>query len=149
MADRSIQSNGNSYSLKGGANAASFPAHTVFENTIDFSETPMSASDTITDFIAIPAGSFIVQVVTEVLTAETNAAVGVLGVKGGDVDGFDTDVALNATGYTVGNGALTAATLTGASHFYDADGFVQFALSAAAAGTDGVVRVAVVVANVG
>lgn len=148
MADYTTYPNGEPIGRAGGANAASMPAFTVFENTLDFSERNLAATDTVSEFLKIPAGSYVLGVAVDVLVADANAATMDVG-DATDPNGYVAAVAVNATGKTAGAGAYldnVGAYVT--PQYYTADTWLQLTIAAAGVST-GKVRVAALVANAG
>lgn len=141
MADFTTYANGDVVALAGGANAASLPGFTVYENTYDGARGTVANGDVCTEFLKIPAGSMVLGVQVTVLTAEGTVTVDV--GDGDDSDGFVAAQALAATGRFAGAGAYA-----GTSVYYDADTWLQFT-AAAADLTSAVFKVSVAVANMG
>jgi len=80
MATYTKYANGTVVTASGGANAAGFPAFTVFENTVDFTKvsTPLAINDVV-QVISIPAGTWVMGVHWKIETVEgaaRNFAVG-------------------------------------------------------------------------
>jgi len=70
----------------------------VMRKRMDFSETPVTAADVVKVMI-IPADTFVLQVITEVITAEGGACTATLGDTDGAA-GWDADLDLNAAAGT-------------------------------------------------
>lgn len=75
----------------------------VSETQLDFSATNVSAADVV-QAIKIPAGAIVTDVWLRVETAEGSAGNTDVG-DDANVDGWDVDVDINATGLTIGDGA--------------------------------------------
>jgi hypothetical protein len=69
MANYNTYPNGEPIKRSGGANAASYPAHTSWVQTFDFSERTLGIGDTILEFMDLPANTLVQAVTMEVLTA--------------------------------------------------------------------------------
>lgn len=151
MADFTTYANGDVVSLSGGANAASLPAFTVYENTYDVARGTVTAADVCTQFLKIPAGSMVLGVqvhVVEVCNASATLSVG----DATDPDGYAVAVDLATAGRTAGAGAYVAAdtdtTALQIPQHYTADTWIQFTVNTANI-TFGKFTVSVAVANLG
>lgn len=113
MTVRATYLGGVSTTATAGANAAGFPAFTVFENTIDCSKlSTAAAQNDVIEALSIPAGTLIQGVMWEVITVEgasRNFAIG----DGDDTDGFITTTTANSA--ATGCSALAGAVAGGAS----------------------------------
>jgi hypothetical protein len=145
MADVIVYLDGSAIARSGGANAASLPAFTVYENTYDCADMNIANGDTVSEFLAIPAGSTVLGVQVHAQTVEAAVTLNV-GVKGGDVDGFAAAQSLAVAGRFNGVGALMAAAAI--PTYFAVAGHVQIGI-AGAAGTVAKFRVSVAVANHG
>jgi hypothetical protein len=150
MANFTTYRNGDVIALSGGSNAASLPAVTVFENTYDTSRGAVAQNDVCTEFLKIPAGSYVLGVAIEVLTAEASVTIDV--GDSTDPNGYVAAQSMATAGKFAGAGAYIAAdtdtTALEQPQFYAQDTWLQFTVSGAAL-TTGEFRVAAVVANVG
>lgn len=147
MADFTTFPNGEPIGRGAGANAASYPAFTVFEHTYDAKEGNVTNGDVCTEFIKLPAGSFVLGAQIDVLEAE--AAVTVAVGDATDPDGYVAAQSMAAVGKFVGAGAYVdnVGAMPTPQH-YAAETWVQFTV----AGADATVckfRVALLVANAG
>jgi hypothetical protein len=140
MADFTTYANGDVVALSGGGNAASYPMVTVLENTYDTARGNVTSGDTCTEFIKIPAGSFVQHVMVECITGEASVTITV--GTAADPDGYVTTTSLA----TAGRFATAAAALLGG--FVAADTWLEFTIAGADL-TTGKFRVAAVVANCG
>jgi len=131
----------------GGANAASLPAFTVFENTYDSATLPVTSGDSCTEFLKIPAGSWVLGVQITVETAEATVTVDV--GDSTDPNGFVAAQSTAVAGRFAGVGAyLDTAGAMPTPVYYAADTWLQFTVAGANA-TVAKFRVAVAVANAG
>lgn len=144
MADYNEYPNGEPIGRGAGANAPSLPAFTVFEHTLDTAERNLGIGDTVTEFIKLPAGSFVLGAAITVLTAQATVTVDV--GDSTDPNGFIAAQSTAATGRFAGAGALLVATV--APSYYDADEWVGITIGGAAAAT-AKFRVALLVGNTG
>lgn len=123
MTTYTTYSSGASIAGTSGANAAGFPAVTVFTGSFDASKRNLAQND-VAEVVTIPAGTLVLGVMWEVETVEgaaRNFAVG----DGSDTDGFITTTSANSA--TTGASALaltegTPNTITGysAGKYYSA-----------------------------
>lgn len=150
MANVTTYANGDVIALSGGGNPASYPMVTVLENTYDTSRGNLANLDVVTEFLKIPAGSYILGVALIVLTAE--AAVTVSVGDATDPDGYVAAQSIATAGRFAGAGAYIAAdtdvTALQIPQFYETDTWLQFTIGGADL-TVGTFKVAAVVANVG
>lgn len=144
MADFTTYANGDVIANSGGGNAASYPAVTVLENEYDVARGGVAQDDVCTEFLRIPAGSYVLGVAVQVL--DTQATVTIDVGDAADPNGYVAAQALDTAGRFAGAGALLGAGVT--PKFYATDSWLQFTVSAADL-TTGRFRVAAVVANVG
>ena len=142
MPDFTQYANGDVIANSGGGNAASYPMVTVLENTYDTSRGTVTNGDVCTEFLKIPAGSFVHNVALTVIGAE--AAVTVSVGDSDDPDGYVAAQSIATAGRFAGAGALVVASGT----FYDEDTWLQFTVGGADL-TVGTFKVSAVVANVG
>lgn len=108
----------------------------VLRNRIDFSVVNTTASATV-QALAIPAGTFVLDVLTELITAEGSALTATLG-DGSGANSWDASIDLNTTAgtvtqATVGTDAYAASTARG--KVYTAADTIDLVTSAAAADT--------------
>lgn len=75
MATFTAYNDGQPVGAAAGANAASLPAFTVFEATYDSAKRNVASGDTCTEFVLIPAGSFVLGVQVNVLTPQATVTV--------------------------------------------------------------------------
>lgn len=150
MADFTTFQNGEPIGRGAGANAASYPAFTVFEHTFDSAERNVTNGDRCTEFIKLPEGSFVLGVMVHVLEAEAIVTLDVGDAT--DPDGYVAAQSLAATGRFAGAGAYIAAdTDTSAleqPQFLSAETWLSFTIGGADA-TVAKFRVAVLVGNAG
>lgn len=150
MADFTTYPNGEPIGRAGGSNAASYPAVTVFENTYDCADGPVTAADVCTEFLLIPAGSYVLGVAVCVLTGEASVTIDVGDAT--DPNGFVAAQSAATAGKFAGAGAYIVAdtdtTALQIPKFYAVDTWLQFTI-AGANGTVAKFKVAAVVANVG
>lgn len=148
MADYTSYPNGEPIKRAGGANAASLPGFSVYENTLNFAERNLAIGDTVSEFLTIPSGSMVMGVMVEVIVADANAAT----LDVGDVtdpNGYAAAVALNTAAKSAGAGAyLDTAGAKPTPVFYADATDLSLTIGGANANT-GTVRVAVMVANGG
>lgn len=150
MADFTTYPNGEPIGRASGANAPSLPAFTVYQGTYNADEGNVTNGDTCTEFIKIPAGSYVLGVAINVLTAEAAVTIDVGDVT--DPNGYVVAASAAATGRAAGAGAYVAAdtdvTAMQIPQFYAVDTWISFTV----AGADALVatfRVSVMVANAG
>lgn len=110
MATFTTDTTGASLALGNGANAAGFPAQTVIVATFDAAKRGLAAGDT-AEIFTVPANTIINNVVADVLTVDDATHVYNVGTLT-DPDGFVVGDAADATGKTVGAGALVGTLLT-------------------------------------
>jgi hypothetical protein len=146
MANVTLYKNGDPIAQSAGANAASLPMHTVFESTYDSTRKNLAIADVVTEFIKIPAGSFVQHVQVQVIVPE--AAVTLLVGDAGDPNGFADAVALSAAAGTRVAGAGAYQASTAVAKYYDADTWLQFTIGGAAA-TVAKFKVSVAVCSMG
>lgn len=131
----------------GGSNAAGNPSVSVFENTYDIDKGGVTNLDVLTEFLAIPAGSYVLgcQVTVDTIEAVVTIDVG----DSADPNGFVAAQALAVAGRFDGTGAyVNTAGAMPKPRYYDADDF----LSVTIGGADLVVgkfTIALIVANAG
>lgn len=147
MADFTLYPNGEPIGRAGGANAASYPAVTVFENSYDSGYATVTNGDVCTEFLLIPAGSYVLGVMVDV--QGTEAAVTLDVGDATDPNGYVAAADLSVAGRVAGAGAyLNNVGAMPTPQFYAADTWLQFTVAGADA-TVAKFRVAVVVANAG
>lgn len=139
MADFTTYANGDVVALSGGGNPASYPAVTVLENSYDVARGTVTAGDTCTEFLKIPAGSYVREVMVDVLVPEAGVSIDV-GIAAAS-DGWVAAQSLAVAGKFAGAGASLG-------NFLDADTWLQFTVTGADL-TVGQIRIAAVVANCG
>lgn len=150
MADFTTYPNGEPIGRGAGANAASYPAFTVFEHTYDSGYATVTNGDVCTEFILIPAGSYVLGVMVDVQTTEAAVTLDVGDAT--DPNGYVAAADCSVAGRVAGAGAYIAAdtdaTALEQPQFYAADTWLQFTIAGADA-TVAKFRVAVLVANAG
>ena len=147
MATFTAYNDGQPVAAAAGANAASLPAFTVFESTYDSAKRNVASGDTCTEFMLIPAGSFVLGVQVNVLTAEATVTLDV--GDSADPNGFVAAQATAVAGRFKGAGAyVNTAGAMPTPRYYAADTYVQFTVGGAAA-TVASFKVSVLVANAG
>jgi len=147
MADVTTYQDGTPIGRAAGAQAASLPMFTVFENTYDSTVMNIASGDTVTEFIKIPAGSYVlgVQLTVQAVEATTTIDVG----DAADPNGYVAAQAVAVAGRFAGAGAyLDNVGAMPTPTYYDADTWISFTVGGAAA-TVCKFRVAVLVANAG
>lgn len=147
MADFTTYENGDVVALSGGGNPASYPAVTVLHNTYDVTRGNVANGDTCTEFLKIPAGSYVLGVMLEVLSTEATVTVSVGDAT--DPDGYVAAQAVATAGRFAGDGAyVNTAGAKPTLQFYAADTWIEFTVGGADM-TTASFRVAAVVANCG
>ena len=125
MPVRSTYIGGVSTTAGAGANAAGFPAYTVFENVIDFSKlSTAAAQNDVVEALKIPGGTFIQGVMWEVETVEGAARNFAIG-DGDTANGYVTTTSANSQArgcsvLTLAEAAPPTFAFT-AGKYYDAD----------------------------
>ena len=137
--------NGEPIGRGAGAGHASLPAHTVYTHTYDSAEGNIPSADTVTEFILIPAGSYVTNVQIEVLNIEAVTTIDV----GDSVDpnGYVAAQAMAVAGRFDGAGALLA-NMTVKTQYYAVDTWLEFTVGGADA-TVAKFRISVAVTNLG
>lgn len=147
MADFDTYPNGEPIGRASGANAASLPGFTVYQNDFDAVDRNVAAADRCVEFIKIPAGSFVLGVAVNVLTPEASVTIDI----GDPVDpnGYVAAADASVAGRVAGAGALvdTAGAFPSPT-FYAVETWLSFTI-AGANGTVVAFRASVMVANAG
>lgn len=147
MADFTTYPNGEPIGRGAGANAASYPAFTIFEHTYDSGYATVTSGDVCTQFIKVPAGSFVLGCAVTCLTPEAAVTLDVGDAT--DPNGYVAAQSLAVAGRFAGAGAyVDTAGAMPTPQYYDADTWLQFTIAGADA-TVASFRVAVLVANAG
>jgi hypothetical protein len=146
MADFTTYANGDVIANSAGSNAAGLPAVTVFENVYNPARGGVTNGDTCTQFIAIPAGSYVLGVMVEVITPESSVTLDV--GDAADPNGFAAAQSLAVAGRFAGAGAYINSAGPVLPRFYAAETWLEFTVGGANL-TVAEFRVAAVVANCG
>jgi hypothetical protein len=147
MADFTTYPNGEPIGRASGANAASLPAFTVYQNDFDAADRIVTNGDVCTEFVKIPAGSYVLGVQVNVLTPEAAVTVDVGDVT--DPNGYVAAQSAAVAGRFAGAGAyLDTAGAMPTPVYYAAETWLQFTIAGANA-TVAAFRVSVMVANAG
>lgn len=118
MAVRSTYLGGASTTAGAGANAAGFPAYTVFENVVDCSKlSTAAAQNDVIEALAIPAGTLIQGVMWEVETVEGAARNFAIG-DGSNTAGFIASTSANSLASGCTALALTEGTPNTVTGYY-------------------------------
>jgi hypothetical protein len=150
MADFTTYDNGDVIANSGGGNPASYPAVDILWNRYDPSRGSIAEDDVCTEFLKIPAGSYVLGVAVIVHTGEASVTIDV--GDSADPNGFVAAQTMAAEGRFAGGGAYVAAdtdtTALQIPRFYATDTWLQFTIAGANL-TVAEFTVSVVVANVG
>lgn len=147
MADFTTYPNGEPIGRGSGANAASLPAFTVYEHTYDGGYATVTAADVCTEFIKIPAGSYVLAV--QFTVQETQASGTVSVGDASDPDGYVAAQSLAVAGRFAGGGAyVDNVGAMPTPTYYATETWLQFTVNTTDL-TTGKFRVAVLVGNAG